>query len=106
MPETERQKTNKEKDKQADKCNLFLFSCYHIPTNNVTLFPHINTHTTHNSSVRSDEGLTLETEVCINSVDNIKLSRQVDMTTIGVFTFGPSSMFMYVIIIMNMSRMT
>lgn len=38
MPETERQKTNKEKDKQADKYNLFLFSRYHIPTNNVTLF--------------------------------------------------------------------
>ena len=41
--------------------NLFLFfSYYHVPTNNVA--PSFGTvHTTHNSSIRSEEGLTLET---------------------------------------------
>ena len=41
--------------------NLFLFSRHHIPTNSVLHCLHINPHTTHNSSNRSDEELTLET---------------------------------------------
>ena len=40
-------------------CNeKFLLSRHHIPTDCVAL--HINPHTTHNSSNRSDKGLTLE----------------------------------------------
>ena len=38
--------------------NLFLFSCHHIPTTSIKLhFLNINSHTTHNSSNSSDEGL-------------------------------------------------
>ena len=45
--------------------NLFLFSRHHISTKSVaplSAYKHThNPHTTHNSSNRSDEGLTLET---------------------------------------------
>ena len=47
-----------------DKQNIIsiLFSSHHIPTHSVAPFPaYIHTHTTHNFSNRSDEGLTLET---------------------------------------------
>ena len=47
-----------------DKQNiiLILFSSHHIPSSSVAPFPaYRHTHTTHNSSNRSDEGLTLET---------------------------------------------
>ena len=64
--------------------NLFLFSHHYIPTNNIVPFsaPKKNPHTTHNSSNRSDEGLTLETPAfklftvsiyVFNSVVNTKL---------------------------------
>ena len=38
-----------------------LFSTHHSPTSSEAPFPAYHTHTTHNSSNRSDEGLTLET---------------------------------------------
>ena len=41
--------------------NLFLFSRHHIPANSLAQFLHIKTDITHNSSIRFDEGLTLET---------------------------------------------
>ena len=42
--------------------NLFLFPPYHVPTNSVAPFSaDVNTHTTHNFSIRSEEELTLET---------------------------------------------
>ena len=42
--------------------NLFLYSRHHIYTKSVASFPAYKyTHTTHNSSIHSDEGLTLET---------------------------------------------
>ena len=42
--------------------NLFCcFSCYQAPANNVDPPSVYKPHTTHNSSIRSDEGLTLET---------------------------------------------
>ena len=42
--------------------NLFLFSCHHIPTNSVAPFSAYKpTHSTHNSSNCSEEGLTLKT---------------------------------------------
>ena len=42
-------------------CNeKFLFSRHHISTDSVAHCLHINLHTTHNSSSRSDEGLTLK----------------------------------------------
>ena len=64
--------------------NLFLFSCHHIPTNSIKLhFLNINSHTTHNSSNFSDEGLLcLKCQLfnstqwpiyIISSVNNIKL---------------------------------
>ena len=58
------------------------FSRCHVTTNSVAPPPQYKLHTTHNSSIRSDEGLTLETlafripvrwSIYINnSVDNIK----------------------------------
>ena len=42
-------------------CNeKFLFSRHRIPTDSVAHCLHINLHTTHNSSNRSDKGLTLK----------------------------------------------
>ena len=42
--------------------NLFLFSHHHIYTKSVAPFPaYKHIHATHNSSIHSDEGLTLET---------------------------------------------
>ena len=65
--------------------NLFLFSLHHIPTNSVARFSAYNTHSTHDSSNRYNEGLALESATfklftvanlrsfIINSVDNTKL---------------------------------
>ena len=61
--------------------NLFLFSRHHTPPKGQLHFLHINPHTTHNSSNRPDEGLTLETSALelfrvaniFNSVINTRL---------------------------------
>ena len=63
-----------------------LYSCFarcHVTTNSVAPTLLLKLHTTHNSSIRSDEGLTLETSAfripvrwsiyIINSVDKTKL---------------------------------
>ena len=77
--------------------NLFLFSHHHIPTDSVAPLLHINPHTTHNSSNRSDEGLTLETSAFLrwsiydfNSVVNTKLPAifsHLRSTTISLETY-------------------
>ena len=66
--------------------NLFCcFSRYQAPANSVAPPSVYKPHTTHNSSIRSDEGLRLETSafeslyggqftVIVNSVDKTKLS--------------------------------
>ena len=65
--------------------NLFSFSLHHIPTNSVARFSAYNTHSTHDSSNRYNEGLALESATfklftvanlrsfIIDSVDNTKL---------------------------------
>ena len=46
----------------STSANLFLFSRHYIPTNSVAPFStYQQTHTNHNSSIRSNEGQTLET---------------------------------------------
>ena len=41
--------------------DLSFFSCHHVPTNGVAPFSaYQHTHTTHNSSISSEKGLTLE----------------------------------------------
>ena len=62
--------------------NVFLFSRCHVTTNSVAPPPPYKLHTTNNSPIRSDEGLTLETPAfripvrwsiyIINSVDKTK----------------------------------
>ena len=63
-------------------CIYSYFSRCHVTTNSVAPTLLLNLHVTHNSSIRSDEGLTLETSAfripvrwpiyIINSVDKTK----------------------------------
>ena len=53
--------------------DLFVFSRFHVPAKAQLYFLHINTHTTHNSSICSDKGLTLETSILkLFTVDNLR----------------------------------
>ena len=55
--------------------DLFLFSRFHLSAKAQLYFLHINTHTTHNSSIRSDKGLTLETSTLkLSTVDNFVIN--------------------------------
>ena len=60
--------------------NLFCcFSRYQAPASNVAPPSVYKPHTTHNSLIRSDEGLALET-----SVDKTKLSSTINQPTVSI----------------------
>ena len=64
----------------------FYFSRRHVTTNSVAPFPLYKLHTTHNSSIRSDEGLTLKTSAFIIPVRwSIYIINSVDKTKIFVY---------------------